>query len=297
MTLYFGIPGSLITLTSPKGGVTATREVPRQVFQLDSGGVRVGQVVSGRRKFTLSYAGLGVDDFRTLQAFEHGHWGPGPFALYDSSWHNLLNVRQSSATSSTGDASGFTATSGTGTLSSTPNVFNRGPRSLDWFWGGAASGSQVMRLDPVVSTWYGVPVVVGLPYTFSCYVKGFGSDPVVQLTADIVWKNAAGTVITTTSSSPMNSSSFSYQPFIVTDTAPAGAAYAYVGLTATGSTITSDSTLSLDNFQFEQASDITTWSPGTGLYPVVFLSATQDVYRWQLDQYRDAPAVTLQEVG
>jgi hypothetical protein len=267
------------------------------VFQLDSGGVRIGRTVAGRRRFALSYLTLDASDLAVLQAYEHGHNGPGPWVLWNTNDVNLLTVRQSSATSSTGTTSGFSIQSGTGTLLSQPAAYQRGPRSLGWFWGAAASGDQVLLLDPVVTAWYGIPVIAGLSYTWSFYVRGFGTDPAVSLTAGIDWRSSTSGILSTSSGLTSASSNSGYVRFTVTGTAPANAVFARPKITATGASITGDSNLSIDQLQFEQAAAASTWVAGTGLHPVDFADDVQDSRPWNADTLRTGPELVLQEVG
>jgi hypothetical protein len=82
---------------------------------------------------------------RYLEAFDQGAYGTGPFVYLDPSRRNMLTVNQSGATSETNDASNFTALATGGSLASELTTVKRGPRSLKWVTGAAAS--PVLSLD------------------------------------------------------------------------------------------------------------------------------------------------------
>lgn len=297
MTLYFGTPGNLIALQDPKGGIQMTRRVERASFQLDSGGVRIARTVAGRRRFVLSYQNLTKADLVTLQEYEQGHKGPGPWVFWDTNQVNLLTVRQSSATSSTGDTSGFSVQYGTGTINTQPAAYLRGPRSLQWYWSGAASSHQVIRLDPVTTLWNGIPVMHDLSYTWSFYVRAYGGDQSVAIEAQIEWYNSVGAIVLTSQGGEFFTVGTAYNRWSVTETAPSTAVFARPVIHADGATILSEANLSIDQLQFEQAASRTTWVPGAGVYPVDFIEDVPDNQPWQMPAYRSAPVVTLQEVG
>lgn len=119
--IYFGRPGSLLALRSPKGVLEATRQRRTSIFELGAGGYAVDQMVGGARTYTINYEQLTREDFHILQAFRDGHEGPGPFALLDPGQRNMLPANVAAATSVTNGPQGFAVTEVT-----PADTFNRG---------------------------------------------------------------------------------------------------------------------------------------------------------------------------
>jgi len=130
--VYFGAPGSLLTLPWPRGGIGGTRGRNVSQFLLGSGGQQVWKTLSGKRTYQLGYQSLDYATFAQLEAFDQGHNGPGPFAILDPGRRNLLTANQSAATSLTNDTTGFTIG---GALMS-----DNFTRSVTGGWGTASSG-------------------------------------------------------------------------------------------------------------------------------------------------------------
>lgn len=297
-TIRFGIPGQLVTLPYPRNGVEATRIRPVDVFQLDSGGVRVGKLVGGKRRYQLRWENLDYEMFTRALAYEQGHCGTGPFVLLDPGQRNLLTVNQSGATGETYDTTGFSVAGSGGSLASTTAVYRRGPRSLSWIFAYSTPTSGTVTLSTPSSEWTGIPVVSGGSYVFAVQAKGGGSDAVVGLTARITWYDAAGaTVATSAGSNATTSSSAWVQPYVVA-VAPTTAVYALPSVSANGSTVTSGSVVYLDEFQLELGAGPTAWRPGTGVLPVSVVSLAPDTHsNWMPAIRVDRPVLVLQEVG
>jgi hypothetical protein len=137
--MYFGRPGSLFSIPHPRGGVRSTRVRPSAVFQTASGLARVGKTSDGARQYTLSWDQLTYETYASLEAFDHGHQGPGPFALIDAARINMLTVNQSAATSLLNDTDDFSVVGPGGTLGSA-TTYSRGPRALSWNFSVASDG-------------------------------------------------------------------------------------------------------------------------------------------------------------
>lgn len=294
VTIYFGRPGSLITLPHPRGGVRATRDRPTFIYRTGGGGARVSKVVGGRRPFTLNWERLDYDTFSTLLAFDQGHEGPGPFALLDPGQRNQLTVNQSSATSETNDADNFTVAGSGYALSSDATTYRRGPRSLKVSIAYAAQ-SGTITLDPATPDWYGTPVASSRAMVFSYWAKGGGTDPVVTLTPRLAWYSAAGAALSTSTGTPAATASAAWTQMYVTATPPASAAYVQASVAASGGTISASANLYLDQLQLEEGTTPGTWHPGTGVLPVQVVSV---VDQWPFYQIglRDGPVMVLQEV-
>lgn len=292
--IYFGRPGSLIEIYHPRGGLKAPRTRPRSVFNTAGGGVRVGQMAGGKRRYALNWESLQYADFSTLLAFDQGHEGPGPFALIDPGQRNQLTVNQSAATSELNGTDNFTAAGSGYSLSSESTTYRRGPRSLKLTIAYAAQSGTV-TLDSPASDWYGVPVV-SRPYVFSFYVQGGGTDPIVTITPTLTWYSTTGATVSTSTGTPTPTASGSWAQMYVAATTPATAAYVQCSIAASGGTISAASVLYLDQFQLEEGSAPTTWRPGTGVVPVQVLGL-EDEWTWAGTDFRKGPTLLLQEVG
>lgn len=228
--LYFGRPGRLATIRSPKGTVAATRQRRVSTFELGVGGTAVDQMVGGARTYVISYESLTRTDWNTLEAFAQGHEGPGPFALLDPGQRNMLPANMSAATSVTNDTDNFSIAGSGCTIASDSTYDDAGPRTLAWTMTNASagvSGTAALTPDWPSSVFrYGVPAVVGRSLCFSCYVRGGGADPTVRLTPQLIYRDATGAVLSTTSGTPVTTSSSAFTQMLVTAAAPASAAYA-----------------------------------------------------------------------
>lgn len=291
--IYFGRPGSLITIQHPRGGFKAPRPRPRTPFTTVGGGVRVGQLAGGKRTYTLSYGSLQYTDFADLFAYDQGHNGTGPFVLLDPGQRNQLTVNQSSATSETNSSDNFTVAGSGVTLTSSSTTYRRGPRAAALNFTYAASGS--LTLDTPAPDWYGIPVA-SRPYVFSFYALGGGTDAIVTLTPTLRWYSTAGAVLSTSTGTPTATNGSTWTQMYVNATTPASGAYALCSVTASAATVSAGSIVYFDQFQFEEGSSPTTWRPGTGVMPVVPWSI-EDQWIWTATDYRLSPVLILQEVG
>lgn len=290
--LYFGRPGSLITIQHPRSSVEATRARPSSVFLTGGGGARVGKIVGGKRRYVLSWDRLWRETFADLESFDQGHQGPGPFALLDPGRVNWLTVNQSAATSETSDTDNFTVSGSGVTIASESTTFDRGPRSLRCNFTYTASGA--VTLDAPSAQWSGIPVVASTTaLAFSVYHRGGGSDAIMTVVPKLRWLDIAGATLSTSSGAGGTSSSGAFAVTSVVATAPASAAYVLCSIDITGSS--AGSILYLDRFQLQRDA-VGAWYPGTGVLPVEVVSFTE-MWPWQASDYRERPTLTLQEVG
>lgn len=201
MPFWLGNPGVSVALPSPNKGLTPTLDLPAAVGKTIGG----GQVVSrapgpGRRIYSLAWTALDPVSYSLLEEFRTGARGPGPHALLDPGRRNLLSLNQSSATSATSAASGFTADAGEGLLSTT-DLWLRGPRSLRWRLPAVVT-SGVLRFDPPAGL-VGIPAPPGMAWTFSCWLSLTGAAASVTVTPVLSWRRADGIEVATTLGSPV----------------------------------------------------------------------------------------------
>src|SRR6188768_1662033 len=138
--IYFGRPGLLAAIRSPKGTVAATRQRRVSTFELGVGGTAVDQMVGGARTYVISYEQLTRADWNTLEAFAQGHEGPGPFAFLDPGQRNMLPANMSGATSVTNDTDNFSIAGSGCTIASSDAYTDAGPRVLAWSLTNASPG-------------------------------------------------------------------------------------------------------------------------------------------------------------
>lgn len=290
--IYFGRPGALIDLPQPRDGVQTTYLRPSAAFRAGSGGARVGRNLAGKRQFSLNWNQLWYETFAEVEAFHLGHEGPGPFVLHDPARVNWLMVNQSGATSQTNDTLNFTVAGSGVNITSSASAYRRGPRSLRTNFTLATSGAIV--LDSPAEEWPGIPVIASQAITFSCYAQGAGLDAIMSVTPQLLWYDVNGTLLSTTAGTPLTTAAGSFQAMSVSGTPAASAVYVLCRLLITGSS--AGSVLYLDSFQLERGSTASSWRPGTGIFPVQVISLTE-AWPWQATDYRDGPALVVQEMG
>jgi hypothetical protein len=234
--IYFGRPGLLAEIRSPKGTVAATRQRRTSTMELGVGGTAVDQMVGGARTYVISYEQLTRADWNTLEAFAQGLEGPGPFAFLDPGQRNMLPANMSGATSVTNDTDNFSIAGSGCTIASDSTYTDAGPRTLAWTLSNASaavSATAALTPDWPSSVFaYGVPAVVGRSLCFSCYVRGGGADPTVQLTPQLIYRDITGAILSTTSGTAVTTTSSAFAQMFVTAVAPASAVYADWKITA-----------------------------------------------------------------
>jgi hypothetical protein len=293
--IYFGTPGSLITLFHPRGGVQATRVRPVQEFALGNGERRTRRAQFGSREYTLSWESLQYPDFATLQAFDQGHNGPGPFVLLDPGQRNQLTVNQAAATSELNATDNFTIAGSGSSIASSTTLIERGPRALAWTFQFTSPSSGSIVLDSPYLGWFGIPVV-SRPYVFNFLARGGGTDGIVTIRAEILWYGVTGTLLGTTSGSSAATSTGAWAAYLATATPPASTAYAICKVTYV-SGASAGSIVYISSLQFEEGSTAGTWRPGTGVRPVSIVSL-EDRWPWlYADEIRSGPAMVLREDG
>lgn len=295
--VYFGTPGSLITLVNPKGGITATRLRDTTVFPLGSGGQQAWKMLGGKRTYQLSYQGLDYASFAVLHAYEQGHNGPGPFAVLDPGQRNALTANQSGATSETNDTSNFAVAGSGGSIASDTALFLRGPRSLKWSFSVTNPGNgATLTLNPPAAEWVGTPIVLR-PMTFWVMARAAAGSGSVSFQAKMAYLTAAGGANGSDTGNLTAATSAAWVAVSVTATPPANSAYLNCSVVGSAATINAGEAVNFDQFMLNEGSTAdTTWAPGTGVVPVVFM-AMADQQPFLDPAYRVAPVATLQEVG
>ncbi len=260
--MYLGRPGQLAAIGSPRGSVSANRERRVGTFQLGVGGTAIDQMVGGARTYVIDYEMLTRASWAVLQAYAEGHEGPGPFAFLDPGQRNMLPANMSAATSVTNGTDNFSVAGSGVSIASSDAYTDAGPRVLAWSLTNASpavSATAALTPDWPSSVFrYGVPVVVGRSLCFSCWVRGGGADPTVTFTPQLIYRNALGVAVQTTSGTPVAATSSAWAQMSAAATAPAGAVYADWAVTApTGQAIISD------NFESGSVAD---WSGGSATF-------------------------------
>lgn len=207
---YIGSLGRLIPVPSTASESVSAEE--RYVVEATIEGRRRAQVrPAAPRTWSVDIPFALGPRLAALEAFAYGAWGNGPWQWIpvQAQTGNLLTPRESVLL----DRASV----------SESNVQDAGPmRDANGAW---SPRSVTVTLD---SGWValvrGVPVVPGLPFTFSCDVDGVG--PQVQ----IAFHDGAGGQISTHSAAGTGSG---VQRVSLTALAPAGAVEAYVGVRST----------------------------------------------------------------
>lgn len=276
--VYFGRPGSLVTLPWPRDGIDKPYERRTFDFATATGNHIVSVMLGGSRIFTLGWKALHLDNYRMLEQYWLGTMGPGPWALIDPSMPNLLMPNQSSTTNLYADARHFSVNQGSVSSNGTASQIHRtgATRSLRWLFTSAGSSFPVLTMTAPYRNWFGFPAMIGLPYRFSAWVKPDGIvDAAMTVSLKLQWLNAAGGLIDELSSGDIPVTA--WQQLSVGGVAPALTAYAKPTVVLTGSTVAAGGSLYVDELLLEQDSVINTWAPGAGIRPVEILSLPDNV--------------------
>lgn len=281
-SLYFGKPGALVTLPYTRGDMDRSYDRLTFDFQTGSGQHMVSSLTGGSRPYTLNWNALHVDTYSLIAQYWTGMNGPGPFVLIDPSAPNLMPPNVASATGLMRDATGLSSAGGSnGAVSSNSTVTQihrvTGTRSIRWLWATAAATFPVIEVTPLYRSWFGHPVMPGLSYAFSSWMKADGTvDTSITCAMKIEWKDSTGANIGSQISSG-DIAIAGWQRVSVIGVAPSTAAYARLIWVATGSTITTGGSLYIDEPMFEQDTVVNDWAPGTGIRPVEMLGLNEPV--------------------
>ena len=298
-SVYFGRPGSLVTLPWPRGEIDRTYERPTSDFITGSGQHQVSSLPVGSRLHVLSWNVLHADTYGLLEQYHLGQMGYGPWAFGDPALTNMLLPNQSGATSAFNDARQWKTDGiayGTPLSNSDSEYIHRtgAPRSLRWsFTTAVGTDPKVFPTAPYRS-WAGFPVVPGLSYTWSFWVRtaGFGAAD-LQAFARMDWNTALGGGV---GAATGISTTFGFWTKLsVTGTAPNGAAFVQPSIEAVETApLVSGVSIYVDEPLLEQDSVANTWAGGGGARPVEILSLTE---RGTFDaRWRQGVTLTLREL-
>lgn len=282
--VYFGRPGALIKLPYPRGDMDKSYDRQVYDFTTGSGEHQVSLLSGGSRQRTINWKALHVDNYAILERFWTGMAGVGPWVFIDPSDRNLLLPNQASATSAFYDTRDWTVAGGAdmGSIMSNSSggttqhsVYNA--RSFRWLFGtGPVNAFPVMLLDPPYRGWPGYPVVPGLSYTWSAWASPDGTvDTSITMAAKLQWMDANGAVLSEISGGDLVMTTWVRHSVI--GVAPAGAVYARPIFVVTGSTVTVNGSVYIDEPMLEQDTVLNNWAPGTGLRPVEILGLSDSV--------------------
>lgn len=279
--VYFGRPGALVKLPYPRGDMDKTYDRSTFDFVTGAGQHMVSSLVGGSRLYSVTWNALHLDNYKLISQYWLGNMGVGPWAFIDPSMPNMLQGNQSSATAKWMDAREWTTSAtNNGTPSSNSNstfIHRTGsPRSLRWLFSVAAATTPELALSYPYRSWFGFPVVAGLPYAFSAWLRPDGTvDTSITAGLKMRWVDAAGVQISDLDGGQTAITAWTQKTCL--GTAPAGAAYVQPRVVATGSSITTGGSLYVDEPMLEQDTVVNDWASGTGLRPVEILSLTDTV--------------------
>jgi hypothetical protein len=274
VSYYLGPPGALVTLPDPET-VTHPRVKKGGQHELLGGGT-VRDTIGWRRRFTLSWDLLTLDELSVLEAL---YEQAGPFEFLDQSRRNQLTANQANGTDSptTVATDGFIARFG-GAVSSTGTQFRSGKKSALWTVTPSSTGWGLYLQNStsvVDASWCVVrPSAI---YTLSGYMR---ASLAISMKAGVDWYDAAGGFIsadTAGSGQALNTGNWNIRVTRTTPASPSNAAYGIGWFTNTTTSLANS--VFLDDVQFEQGAAATTWTQGTGT-PTVFIDSLDSSTPW-----------------
>jgi len=277
--VYFGRPGALFKLPYPRGDMDKSFESQTYDFATAVGQHIVSRMVGGSRAYTVSWNALHVDNFAKVEQYWTGMMGQGPWVFIDPSIPNMLLPNQASATNLFGDARTFSASLGVISSNTVASQTHRtgATRSLRWLFSSAPGVSTpTLTLTAPYRSWFGYPVVPGLDYRFSAWLKPDGTvDSNITASVKLEWLTSSGSSVSVISSS--STAITAWQRLSAGGVAPPTAAYVRPTVVLDGSTIAAGGSFYVDELLLEQDTVVNDWAPGTGLRPVEILSLPDTV--------------------
>lgn len=300
--LYFGAPGKLQTLPWPKGGIDKAYERQTFDFTTGSGMHQVSSLTVGSRPFNISWDTLHLDTFSLIDQYRVGANGPGPWVLLDPSAPNLLPTNVSSATGQQGSATDWilpTAGAGQGAISSNKvsTYIHRtaGWSSAEWKFASAPDAVAVLIAQAQFRNWFGHPVLPGLSYAFSSWMRVDGTvETSATVSMRLGWLDSTGAQLS--ESAGTATAVAGWTRLSVVATAPAGAVYVEPRWRLDGTTMATGGSLFIDEPILEQDSVVNPWAVGTGIRPVEIVGLTE-VVPWDTRFRSNTIALTLRELA
>lgn len=291
MAFFLGRYGSLIQLPQPGRGITPTLIRPSNTRQTIGGGQAVALTPGpGRRTWALSWASLTPDTASVLEAFYAGGNGQGPFVFLDPGRRNHLAANQAASTSVFNDTTGFTS-GASETVASVTTPVLRGPRALSWtIPSNATAGILTYTPTTGLAGWPTPPLAT---WTASAWVQAGGVDTAVTIGLAMVWLNAAGGTVSSSTGATITTST-AWQQISLTATAPAGAVGFTLQQKVTPASISPSTVIYTDQSCLDLSSSVRAWVMGTGV-PLVSITDNPVTYPWALP--KRAATMTLVEVG
>lgn len=282
-SVYFGRPGKLVTLPWPQGGIERGADRQTYDFLTGSGLHQISRLAVASRAYQLTWNALHQDTLTLLEQHNLGANGPGPWAFIDPSAPNILPANVAAATGMTLDATDLYTdgvTYGVVGSNSTATFIHRttGNRSIRWLFSDpTVHGNPILRVRPQFRNWAGIPVVPGLSYAFSSWLRVDGTvETSATINVRIRWLDAAGAELSNVASGAAAITSTWVRRSVI-GTAPAGAVYADPVWSMDGTTMVSGGALYIDEPMLEQDSVVNDWAPGTGIRPVEITSLPETV--------------------
>lgn len=294
--VYFGRPGALVKLPYPRGEMDKPYQRAAFDFETGAGEHIVSSMASGSRLYTVNWNALHVDNYAKIEQYWTGMMGQGPWVFIDPSMTNMLLPNQASATSLYGDARHFSASNGElSTNLITAYVHRPGSlKSLRWLWSGAAATTPVLSMKYPYRSWFGVPVVPGLSYAWSSWIRPDNVvDSSITVEMKLDWYGPTGSFISGVTGGLVATTGWLRHSTV--GVAPAGAAYARPTWSVTGSTVTAGGSLYIDEPLLEQDTVVNDWAPGVGLRAVEILDFA-DIATFNA-RFRRAATLTLRELA
>jgi len=295
-SVYLGRPGFLEKIQIPRSGLQSTVQRSANTYQLASGGARGDRLLHGRRKYQLSYGGLGYQTFEQIASYVEGLMGPGPFILLDPGQRNMLSRNQSATTGHTNGTDGWHVSNTADIGLAVATGMGSHPGALRVNWKTNTPAAPTVYFDAPASDWFGTVPCALRPHSFGFWINGGVGSSTVQAT--IVYMDAAGATLSTTFGTAVASVVGSWSLVKVENVLPpAGTVYVSARLFGTSATIAATEFLLVSHAILNEGATLDSpWTPGTGIYPVMLVSQ-DDAQPGYDPAYRTSHSLVLQEIG
>lgn len=264
---WIGKPGRMIEIETPDAGFTADVSMSETVHQLLGGGTTVTYSDDVKRSYKFPFGVLDQDGVAELFKLYTRAYGPGPYALLEPTYRNLLDFHLSN--SDGGAPELLTVPAGQTLLYDDSFVSPVSPAGV-LRWTGAGNGSALVdgrqgsgsgAADPFRA----MPSVPGLDVTFSVWLATAAGAASVELAINSYRED--GTLLAYAASAAQ-ALTMTFKRFQFTRTLPAlPAALAGIALTCR---TPSAAPLLITGPQLEFGRVAGEWNPGLGVPRVVF---------------------------